>query len=267
MTERVDLYDSSYEHFGDSVLDDARKDTYGEDIGQTSWLTVEEYKRLIPWLGLAPDEHVLEVASGSGGPALYLARTTGCRVTGIDVNEGGVANASRLASDAGLAERARFQVVDANAKLPFDEGSFDGIVSIDAMNHLPNRLGVLREWQRVLRPGRRALFTDPVVVTGPVTSEELALRSSIGVFIFVPLGANERLLAQAGLRLVHQEDVTDNAAAVSERWRAAREARQDALLRIEGQERFDGLQRFFATVHGLTSERRLSRIVYVAEKS
>lgn len=57
-------------------------------------------------------------------------------------------------------------------------------------------------------PGRRALFTDPVVVTGPVTHEELALRGSIGHFLFVPPGFNERLIEEAGMRLVWQEDVS-----------------------------------------------------------
>jgi hypothetical protein len=36
---------------------------------------------------------------------------------------------------------------------------------------------------------------------------------------------------------------------------------------VEGQERFDGLQKFFSTIHKLTSERRRSRFVFVAEKS
>ena len=42
---------------------------------------------------------------------------------------------------------------------------------------------------------------------------------------------------------------------------------KDALLEIEGEERFAGLQKFFAAVHSLTSERRLSRIVYLVEKN
>jgi SAM-dependent methyltransferase len=266
MAERVDLFDSTYRHFTDRVLDAIRKETFGVDIGQNSWVTVDEYDRFLPWLNLTADHHVLEVASGSGGPALYLARTIGCRVTGIDNNESGVATASQMAVKAGKAQQVQFSVADANTDVPFAEGSFDALVCIDSMNHFPNRLAVLRQWHRVLRPGRRALFTDPVVITGAVTNDELARRSSIGLFLFVPPGINERLIEQAGFQLIRQEDVTDNAALVAGRWHGVRHVHKDDLLRIEGEERFEGLQRFFEAVHGLTSERRLSRIAYLVEK-
>jgi len=112
----------------------------------------------------------------------------------------------------------------------------------------------------------RAVFTDPVVITGPVTNDELALRSSIGLFLFVPPGINEQLIASAGFQLVQQEDITENAALIAGRWHEARGRYKEALRQIEGAERFVGLQEFFAAVHHLTSERRLSRIVYLVEK-
>jgi len=124
----------------------------------------------------------------------------------------------------------------------------------------------LREWHRVLRMGRRALFTDPVVITGPVTNDELASRSSIGLFLFVPTGINEQLIEEAGFRLVRQEDVTDNATRVADRLHQGHRAHRDELIPLEGEERFEGLQRFFEAVRALTSQRRLSRIAYVAEK-
>lgn len=266
MADRIDLFDSTYSHFTDRVLDAVRKETFGIDIGQNSWVTADEYERFIAWLDLAPRHHALEVASGSGGPALFLARTTGCEVTGIDANESGIATATEMAQAAGSGGRVRFTFADATATLPFEENSFDALLCIDSMNHFPNRLSVLREWRRLLRVGRRAVFTDPVVITGPVTNDELALRSSIGLFLFVPPGINERLIEQSGFRLVRQEDVTGNASLVSGRWHEARQAHRDDLVRIEGEQRFEGLQRFFETVHRLTSERRLSRIAYFVEK-
>jgi len=266
MADPVDLYHSIYGNFAEEVLGAVRRETFGVDIGQNSWITADEYERLLPLLRLAADEHILEVASGSGGPALFLARATGCRVTGIDANENGVANAKRMAEAEGAAARVRFQVADATARLPFEDGAFDAVLCMDSMNHFPNRLEVFREWGRVLRPGRRALFTDPVVLSGPVTNEELAVRSSIGVFLFVPPGVNERLIAEAGLELIAQEDVSGNAAGVAGRWHRARQDRRADLVKIEGEERFEGLQRFFDAVRRLTAERRLSRIAYVAER-
>jgi hypothetical protein len=66
--------------------------------------------------------------------------------------------------------------------------------------------------------------------------------------------------------LLKHEDVSPNAALVSGRWHESRQRHKDALIKIEGEERFAGLEQFFATVHRLTSERRLSRIVYLVEK-
>jgi SAM-dependent methyltransferase len=266
MTKRIDLFDSTYTNFTQQVLEAIRKETFGQDIGQNSWLTLEEYDRFISWLRLAPEHHVLEVASGSGGPALYLANQVGCQVTGIDANESGIATATQSAVKSDQTDQVSFKVADANAPLSFEESTFDALLCIDSMNHFPNRLNVFQEWQRVLRPGRRAVFTDPVVITGPVTNDELALRSSIGLFLFVPPGVNEGLIEKAGFHLVQQEDITENAALISGRWHQARQRHKETLLQIEGEERFVGLQQFFAAVQRLTSERRLSRIVYLVEK-
>ena len=264
---RIDLFDSTYAHFTEEVLEAVRLETYGRDIGQNSWLTAEEYDRFLSWLSVDAASHLLEIASGSGGPARYAAERTGCRVTGIDVNENGIATARQALARTGLADRVQFAVGDATARLPFDDGEFDAMLCIDSMNHFPDRLAVFREWKRVLKPGGRGLFTDPVVIAGPVTNDELALRSSIGLFLFVPPGVNEHFIAEAGLRLLRQEDVTANAALVSRRWRDARHRHRDDLAWIEGAERFEGLQAFLGAVHRLTAERRLRRVVYLVERS
>jgi SAM-dependent methyltransferase len=206
------------------------------------------------------------VASGSGGPALYLADRTSCHVTGIDNNEAGVAEATRATFHSHQSHRISFRVADATTPLPFANGTFDALMCIDSMNHFPDRLRVFQEWQRVLRPGKRAVFTDPVVITRPVTNDDLALRSSIGLFVFTPPGVNEHFIETAGLNLLRREDVTVTAAVVAGRWHRARHRHRDALLEIEGEERFEGLQKFFAAVHRLTSERRLSRVAYLVEK-
>jgi ubiquinone/menaquinone biosynthesis C-methylase UbiE len=228
-------------------------------------LTADELEQFIEWLSLPSDGHVLEVGCGSGGPAMHLARITGCRLTGIDAHEDGVATGTDLAKKTGLADRVRFQVADATARLPYDEGAFDGLICVDSMNHFLDRPAVLREWRRVLRNGRRAVFTDPVVVTGPVTKEDIALRSSVGPFLFVPPGGNDGLIEEAGFRIIHQEDCSESAARIAGRRRDARQAHRAEVVPLEGEERFDESQRFYDTVHRLYAQRRLSRMVYVIE--
>jgi cyclopropane fatty-acyl-phospholipid synthase-like methyltransferase len=229
-------------------------------------MTAAEWLGFADRLGLRPESHVLEVGSGSGGPAVYLAEMRACRVTGVDINPNGTRNAERLAGARHIGDRVAFFAVDARKRLPFDDAAFDAIVSNDAMCHIPERLEALRDWHRLLRAGGTMLFTDAMIVTGPVTNEELATRSSIGRYIFVPPGENERLIAAAGFRLVASDDLTPAAATIARRWRSAREQHGTALVEREGAENFHGLQRFLACVERLSEERRLSRYCYVAEK-
>ena len=266
MSLSVDLYGTAYCNFAAEVLAQVRRDTYGEDFGQSSWVTGHEYRRFFRLLGLAAADHVLDVGCGSGGPALFLAHEAGCRVTGVDVSEAGIQAGLTLARRAGLEDRVHFRRADVREPLPFADGAFDAIVCMDAMCHLPNRGRLLGEWRRVLRPGGRLLYTDPVVVTGPVSNEELATRSSTGYFEFGPPGVNERLIDQAGFELVRAEEVTENEVEVSRRWHAARQQRAAELIGLEGDETFAGLQRFLAAVHRLTGERRLSRFAYLGRK-
>lgn len=265
MSNQVDLYTSTYGNFKEQVLAEVRRETYGEDIGQNSWITTDEYDTFYGWLNLSAGDHVLEVASGSGGPALYLAKKFKCRITGLDINQEGIKTANQQAIDANIT-RAKFQFADVDQRLPFDDETFDAVMCTDSMNHFRDRLGYLKEWQRVLKTGRRVLFTDPVVITGPVSNEELAARSSIGFFLFVPLDMTKQYIRDAGLNLLRCEDVTGNIELTSGRWQASRQKHRENLTKIEGEERFEGLQKFLSTVHKLTSERRLSRFVFLAEK-
>ena len=266
MSQSVDLYGTAYGNFAAEVLAQVRRDTYGEDFGQSSWVTGPEYRRFFRLLGLAAADHVLDVGCGSGGPALFLAREAGCRVTGVDVSEEGIQAGLTLAHRAGLDDRVHFRRADVREPLPFSDGAFGAVVCMDAMCHLPDRGRLLGEWHRVLRPGGRLLYTDPVVVTGPVSNEELATRSSTGYFEFGPPGVNERLIDQAGFELVRAEEVTENEVEVSRRWHAARQQRAADLIRLENEETFAGLQRFLAVVHNLTFEHRLSRFAYLGRK-
>jgi len=264
---RFDLYGTSYEHYSAEVQQEVRRQTYGEDIGQTGWMTTEEFCRFLRLLTVDAESKVLEVGSGAGGCALFMVNRTGCRVTGIDINEHAIRNANALARKQHLEHRVRFERVDASEPLPFRTAEFDAVFSNDAVCHIPGRSFVLKEWRRVLKPGGRILFTDAMIVNGIITQEEVAIRSSIGFYLFLPPGENERLIREAGFDLLSVGDLTDSTALISRRWHDARGRRREDLVRIEGEASFSGLQKFLACTHMLSAERRLSRCVYLARKN
>src|SRR5262245_5686355 len=266
MSDPVNLYDSHYGKTEDDVYRGVRAETFGEDIGQTSWLTVKECDDLCSWVELTPRSRVLEIACGSGGVSVRIAERFGASVTGVDLNEAAVAEASDRAKRRGVQDRTEFRAADADRPLPLPDGSFDLVFCNDAINHLQDRRRVLMDWHRLLRAGGHCLYTDPVVVSGFLSKAEIAARSSIGFFLFGPTGANERCLDEAGFALRRSADLTESMSAASHRWHEARLARREPLCVLEGEKTYDDLQRFLMAVHTLASERRLSRLAFLGEK-
>jgi SAM-dependent methyltransferase len=265
MTPTVDLYDGHYGNLDADPQVAVRRETYDEDLGQASWITLAEAREWFRLLDLQPGRSALEIACGSGGMTCRMALESGATCTGVDINPSGIESARARARDQNLS-RVSFQVVDAGKGLPFPDQSFDAIFCNDSINHFPGRVDVFRDWYRVLRPGGRLLFTDPIVVTGQLTGDEMRDRSSIGYFLFTPLGHNERLLAECGFTVLEVRDVTEAVASVARKWHDARAKRREALVALEGDDGFDGLQRFLDAVHTLAHERRLSRFMYLASK-
>ena len=266
MPEPVDLYDSAYGYYATDIYRQVRVATYGEDLGQTSWVTNEESVAIPQALELTPDSRVLEIGCGSGRYALQIAATIGCTIVGVDINEAGIRNANSLACARNLSNRVSFQQCDVGKALPFPDTDFDAIFANDVLCHIPGRPALLREIFRILKPRGRLLFSDALIIGGAVTHQEIATRSSIGYYTFTPPGHNECLIREAGFCLLEATDTTASAAAIAQRWREARNQRREPLISMEGLTTFDGLQQFLACVYTLSSERRLLRYLYLAQK-
>ena len=115
-------------------------------------------------------------------------------------------------------------------------------------------------WNGGLKDGKGTVSSDSGVLANTPYSFSTRFEDQPGT-------NPEELIAAAGFKLIRNENVSENAASVSRRWHEARQRHKDALIEIEGEERFEGLQKFFTAVHNVTSERRLSRIVYLVEKN
>jgi ubiquinone/menaquinone biosynthesis C-methylase UbiE len=262
-------FDRLYAKFTEEVLAQVRRETYGtDDVGQYSWTTKSELELICRSLRLGKGHRLLDVACGAGGPSRFAVRTTGCRVEGVDSSESGIASATRLARENGLQDLASYQIADAGKRLPFEDSLFDGVLCIDALVLLPGRQAVLQDWARLLRPGGRLVFTDPGVLTGIATLDELSWRGGQkGTFSYSVTGENERLLKDVGLTLVHVENSTAPVVQQAAAWVASRSRHRADLEKIEGHEDFSGQQRFFEVTHRLALEQRQSRFTYVAERT
>lgn len=116
--------------------------------------------RLGAVLGLGPGDRVLDVAAGKGTSALALANQYGCEVVGVDFGAGNVRDANAAAARAGLADRVRFAVGDAERLSAFGDGTFDAIVCECAFCTFPDKRAAAAEFARVLRPGGRVGLSD-----------------------------------------------------------------------------------------------------------
>jgi cyclopropane fatty-acyl-phospholipid synthase-like methyltransferase len=264
--DKVDLYAPTYGQFHESLHAEVRRETWGEEFGQSGWTTAAEQDRFIALLGLQTDQKLLDVGCGSGGPALRFAVRTGVLVHGIDVHCDGIGAARRQAEERQLSDRVQFDVCDARERLPFDDGAFDAVMSIDAISHMPRRAHVLTQWARVIKPGGKLLFTNASVLTDEATHEELAARGGFGTQVYTAPGVDESAIAAAGLALLTKEDTTEQASLVAQRWHAARAEREAGLRAGEGDAAFERLQGFLAAASRLAGERRLRRYMCLAER-
>lgn len=110
---------------------------------------------------LNQDSTVLDIGSGFGGAARYLAKTYGCRVTALNLSEVQNERHRRMNAEQGLDDL--IEVVDGSFEdIPFKDSSFDIVWSQDAILHSEERLKVIAEVSRVLTKAGEFVFTDPM---------------------------------------------------------------------------------------------------------
>jgi ubiquinone/menaquinone biosynthesis C-methylase UbiE len=124
--------------------------------------------RLVQAVHPQPGAHVLDVATGPGYVAAAFAEA-GCEVVGLDLTAAPLALAEQMSQERGLTN-LRFQVGDAE-HLPFDEQSFDIVVSRYALHHCEDPQRVLAEMARVCR-------IDGVVVIEDLVTSEYQARAA-----------------------------------------------------------------------------------------
>ncbi len=258
-------YDSPYEEFDSPLKRQLRREAYGEDIGQHSWVTADELQEDVSRLMLSRASRFLDLGCGPGGPLTYVVGQVGCQGCGIDVSAKAIAAGRERVASLGLEGLVSLREADLNQPMPYADGSFDAVISLDVILHLRDRLSAFREIARVLTPAGKFLFTDAGVLTGAISDQEVRLRAIHGHTQFAPPGFNENMLELAGFRLIDSKDRTASLLKSAAGRLKARLSHREELERIEGGSYFERQQRYLETVIELSQRGAVSRWMYLAQ--
>jgi sarcosine/dimethylglycine N-methyltransferase len=161
--------------------------------------------------GITAEMSVLDVGSGVGGPARFLAATCGCRVTGIDLSEPFVEAARYLTERTGQSGQVSFRAASA-LELPFDDASFDVALLQHVAMNIADRAELYREIRRVLKVGGRFATFDVVLNGGEVLYPVPWARTSATSFLLTAAATREAV-EPAGFRTLVWQDDTELAKA------------------------------------------------------
>jgi SAM-dependent methyltransferase len=258
-------YQSLYDNFDSPLMSQLRLEAYGEDIGQHSWVTAEDLRCDAGRLRLTQAARLLDLGCGPCGPLTFLMKTTGCSGIGFDSSGAALSVGRRRAQSQCLDDRLTVCETDLDSALPVATGMVDAAMALDVILHLRDRLRTFTEIARVLGESGRFLFTDAAVVTGAISSEEVAIRSMHGFTQFCAPGFNERTLEQAGLTLLETEDRTYGMLSNANGRMEARLRHQAECEQLEGAQGFARYQGYLESIVSLSRRGALSRVMYLVQ--
>lgn len=164
-----------------------------------SWTYLFDLAIACDLLAPRPDDLVLDFAAGTCWASESLSRL-GVRTVSIDLSvEMMRRGRARLAADSRLIFRDQAGFVAARGQaLPFLDRSFDGVLCMNALHHLPSYAAGLAEIFRVLKDGSRAVFSEPGATHATAPLSQFRMREEGIIEKNVSLGLVHRLAMQAG---------------------------------------------------------------------
>lgn len=169
--------------------------------------------------GVTAGMSVLDVGSGVGGPARFLAATCGCQVTGVDLSEPFVDAARYLTERTGQSGQVSFETASA-LELPFDAGRFDVVLLQHVAMNISDRTRLYREIRRVLTSGGIFAIFDVVLNDGEPHYPVPWARTPATSFLLTA-AATRAAIEPAGFRTLAWQDDTEAAKAWAAQLRAS----------------------------------------------
>lgn len=198
-------------------------------------------------LSIERSSNVLEIGSGWGGPARYVAARTGAKVTAIELQEDYHAVALGLTGRCGLAEAVEHINGDFLSST-LSSTSFDRIVSWLALYHIPDRPRYLKMAFDLLKP-KGAFFAEDLVLAEPI-SADLSDELSKNIFAnsLVSQMDYKNSLAGAGFNQIECRDMTEKWSDFTQARLAQFLAGADAFGSRHGDDVFRALEIFYVQI-------------------
>jgi ubiquinone/menaquinone biosynthesis C-methylase UbiE len=180
---------------------------------------LEATEEIAGMLTVATADHLLDVGSGIGGPARYMANRFGCRVTGIDLTVEFCDLARHLTRLLGLEPCVRFELGDALA-MPFAAGSFDGAYSMNVSMNIADKAAFHAEIGRVLKPGGWLMLSEIARGPGAPMDYPTPWAATASTSFLATPEETRRGLEAAGFEILAFHDTADKGRAFGARSRA-----------------------------------------------
>lgn len=226
-------------------------------LDQYHYYGVEACDHAAATLGLDATSRVLDIGSGVGGPARYLAARTGCSVTGCEMQAALVDAGADLTKRCGLAERVRFVTGDfvaafRNGHPELQPQSFDHFISQLVFLHIPDRIPLLAACYDSMKPDGTFLIEDFVQVGSKFTAQEEGwLKDVVHANTVTPNEEYIAALEAAGFVDVRADDLTQP----WKEWSLSRYemyvASKDETIKMHGEALFNERSAFYKVVSDL----------------
>ncbi|MFI5323383.1 MAG: class I SAM-dependent methyltransferase [Thermodesulfobacteriota bacterium] len=243
-----------------------RKSIWGEDddIGQQSFITPVYLDELIRRLKINERSYVLDVGSGVGGPAIYIASKTGGRIAGIDISQVGVDMSRKLAKRSGLEEKTEFHLGNA-MKIPFGDDTFDIAISLNVMNVFEDKTGLFKEVCRVLkRGGVWAFLSGTFDMPDDPEVKRKMVRGYLIPQYYDSLSNYRDKLKNAGFEIEEITEYVSDFRVQNKKWGDAYKKHYDEIVKEQGKENTDYHILYFDTYLQLIDEGRAANHLIIS---
>jgi sarcosine/dimethylglycine N-methyltransferase len=219
----------------------------------------------IKMLDPQPQQHILEIGSGIGGPARYLAKNTEAHITALELQADQNEVAESLSRRCGLTNNLTHICGDF-LNYGWGDKRFDMITSWLALYHIPGRQSMLSRCHQVLKQ-EGYFFTEDLYARVPLGPDQVSELEIELYAMTMPSWENYQAeLAEVGFKIVHVEEMSDSWTNFTSERLEAYLTQRDRHVRVHGEQTVDSLTHFYRVVNNYFKSGKLGGVRLCAQK-